>query len=51
MLDKNDEIVGGCGLIQNDFVDRTDLFPFMYCFVEEKARVMHLGKAFGKCKN
>ncbi|MEN6313954.1 MAG: GNAT family N-acetyltransferase [Clostridiaceae bacterium] len=43
-LDKNDEIIGGCGLIQNDFVDRTDLFPYLCAlFVEEKAR----GNAFG----
>jgi N-acetylglutamate synthase-like GNAT family acetyltransferase len=44
VLDKNDEIVGGCGLIQNDFVDRTDLFPYLCAlFVEEKARGNALG--------
>lgn len=43
-MDETDEIVGGCGLIQNDFVDRTDLFPYLCAlFVEEKAR----GNAIG----
>ena len=40
----DDEIIGGCGLIQNDFVDRTDLFPYLCAlFVEEKARGNALG--------
>lgn len=43
-IDEEDEIIGGCGLIQNDFVDRTDLFPYLCAlFVEEKAR----GNAIG----
>jgi len=43
-IGENDEIVGGCGLIQNDFVDRTDLFPYLCAlFVEEKARGHALG--------
>lgn len=43
-VDEEDEIVGGCGLIQNDFVDRTDLFPYLCAlFVEEEARGNALG--------
>lgn len=43
-FDENDEIIGGCGLIQNNFVDRTDLFPYLCAlFVEEKARGNALG--------
>lgn len=43
-VDEDDEIIGGCGLVQNDFVDRTDLFPYLCAlFVEEKAR----GNAIG----
>lgn len=43
-LDKDDEIIGGCGLIQNDFVDRVDLLPYICAlFVEEKARGHALG--------
>jgi len=43
-VDERDEIIGGCGLIQNDFVDRTDLFPYLCAlFVEERAR----GNAIG----
>ena len=44
VLGEDDEIIGGCGLIQNDFVDRTDLFPYLCAlFVEEKARGHALG--------
>lgn len=44
VIGENDEIIGGCGLIQNDFVDRTDLFPYLCAlFVEEKARGHALG--------
>lgn len=44
VLDKEDKIVGGCGLIQNDFVGRTDLFPYLCAlFVEERARGNALG--------
>jgi len=43
-LNDFDEIAGGCGLIQNDFIDRTDLFPYLCAlFVEEKARGFALG--------
>lgn len=43
-IDENNEIVGGCGLIQNDFVDRTELSPYLCAlFVEEKARGYALG--------
>jgi GNAT superfamily N-acetyltransferase len=39
-----DEIVGGYGLIANDFVSRQDLFPY-FCalYVEEKYRGKELG--------
>ena len=44
VFDEEDEIIGGCGLIQNDFVDRTDLFPYLCAlFVEKKARGHALG--------
>lgn len=44
LLMASDEIIGGCGLIQNDFVDRTDLFPYLCAlFIEEKARGNALG--------
>jgi SAM-dependent methyltransferase len=44
VIDEDDEIIGGCGLIQNDFVDRTDLFPYLCAlFVEERARGNALG--------
>jgi len=43
-IDEEGEIAGGCGLIQNDFVDRTDLFPYLCAlYVEEKARGNALG--------
>mgnify|MGYP000863660351 FL=1 len=44
MMDQLDEIIGGCGLIQNDFVDRTDLFPYVCAlYIEEKNRGHALG--------
>lgn len=43
-INEDDEIIGGCGLIENDFVDRIDLFPYLCAlFVEEKARGNALG--------
>lgn len=43
-IGENDEIIGGCGLILNDFVDRTDLFPYLCAlFVEKEARGHALG--------
>jgi len=43
-LDDKGEIAGGCGMIENDFVDRTDLKPYMCAlFVEPEYR----GRAFG----
>lgn len=43
-LDAEDNIIGGCGLIQNDFVDRTDLYPYLCAlFVEKQARGHSLG--------
>lgn len=39
-LNENGDIVGGCGLIENDFVDRTDLKPYVCAvFVEPKYRM------------
>lgn len=39
-LNENGDIVGGCGLIENDFVDRTDLSPYVCSvFVEPKYRL------------
>lgn len=44
VIGENGEIIGGCGLILNDFVDRTDLFPYLCAlFVEVKARGHALG--------
>ena len=44
MVDEQGEIIGGCGLIQNDFVDWTDLFPYLCAlYVEERARGNALG--------
>lgn len=46
LLDEAGEIVGGCGLIQNDFVDRIDLFPYLCAlFIEPRARGRALGAA------
>lgn len=43
-IGENNEIIGGCGLVLNDFVDRNDLFPYLCAlFVEEKARGHALG--------
>ena len=43
-VDENNEILGGCGLIQNDFVDRTDLFPYLCAlYVEKPVRGQGLG--------
>lgn len=42
--DDNGGIIGGCGLILNDFVDRTDLFPYVCAlYVEKSARGRGLG--------
>lgn len=44
LLDETGKIAGGCGLIQNDFIDRTDLFPYLCAlFVEPRARGHELG--------
>jgi tRNA (cmo5U34)-methyltransferase len=43
-LDSHDEIIGGCGLVQNDSMDGTDLSPYLCAlFVEENARGRDLG--------
>lgn len=42
-LNENGDIVGGCGLIENDFVDRTDLKPYVCAvFVEPKYRLQRI---------
>ncbi len=42
--DEQGRIVGGCGLIQNDFIERTDLFPYLCAlYVEKEARGHALG--------
>lgn len=42
-LNENGDIVGGCGLIENDFVDRTDLKPYICAvFVEPKYRMQRI---------
>lgn len=42
--DSRGNIIGGCGLIENDFVDRTDLRPYLCAlFVEPEARGQGIG--------
>lgn len=44
LMMKDEEIVGSFGLIQNDFVDRTDLFPYLCAlYVEPTERGQALG--------
>lgn len=41
---KSDEIIGSYGLIQNDFIDRIDLFPWLCAlYVEKNERGKQLG--------
>ena len=43
-LSEEGKIAGGCGLIENDFVDRTNLCPYLCAlFVEPEARGHGLG--------
>lgn len=50
-LDEKDEIIGGCGLIDNDFVDRTDLWPYLCAlYVEKRARGHALGGSFWRAR-
>lgn len=45
LMMKNDEIVGSFGLIQNDFIDRTDLYPWICAvYIEENERNKGLGR-------
>ena len=43
-LDEKDEIIGGCGLIDNDFVDRTDLWPYLCTLCREKRQRPRIGR-------
>lgn len=44
MFDEANRIIGSYGLIQNDFVDRTDLYPYLCAlYVEQDRRGQALG--------
>ena len=50
---KGDDVVGGCGLIENDFMKRTDLCPWLCAlYIEPYQRGMGLaGKLLDHCRS